>query len=985
MSIPFLLSVFDRIGYHTIRILLTVMWQSSIVLVVISLLTYMLRRKKESVRYYLWLTAILIMPLLPLLTWGISKTGTPQAEIHLIPAYSTPQALIEEVKSEPSALSQNNLGNDQNNGLQNIELITSEISNSDMEFNPGTRISIFDYPWAFAFILYFVIVAFHLIFIIIGRIKIRNWIVTCVPTTDPHVINVFQDVKERMAISKDILIIENKHLPAPMTCRIFNPVVVLPSGFTDRVSTAELRAVAIHEFSHIKHKDLFILSIVSVVRAVFFFHPLLWFAAHEISFLVESSCDNEVLNLTGDRLSYAKMLSRLAHNMHHRIIKTELAVGIIFSKSMFYRRINCIVSRSKEQIRNLSRLAVAITVAAVIVSLTTALLTPLAEKLNPDIASAKKTTGWMNGKIVDYDGNPVSGALLVLTHDAVDPSEAITDKDGKYSFENLTETIFYRITMSQKEYGTFYFNYIPSNQINNFRIKKADHFLSGKVVDANGNPIEGARIETDPIRIESEVVYCDERTDIDGNFRLNNIFTETVCVYVNHIQHGYKAFDSVETNRNDVIFTLDSPEESEDYFSSMAYQPSGSYNTIFVQGQAPVKIDGDLLDWAPINPGIERLVRNNPPLNELSRFSFISPVNEEDLSANVQCFADESYIYFAADVTDDVVFFDNLPFLSTLGVYDTFVIKIHGDKKESSVTYMWLTCDGQGEPFLEGRDPVTKEAYPYLMESLGVKSALKQTGDGYSVEIAIPWSVPEMGGLGLEDYLGITVWIYDRDRKDMPQARKMICWAVNGINDFIEINFSKSNPGIDGREEKSLYKSDSYDRIFSVLKSAQSEDWNTAEELLKSYDEEPWIKPALAMIQGKAGKKDEMVNTFIEVIENTPHIRAGLWAEDHVHSYARTLEKNGQHEEASVVLEKITGIDILEKIVDRDISYSAHYDSRLALGYNYFMSGNYASANKTIKVLLNSKELSSLSPDSYVVTQARQLLGSIDRAIRDSK
>ncbi|MFC1552884.1 hypothetical protein ACFL6P_10030, partial [Candidatus Latescibacterota bacterium] len=308
----------------------------------------------------------------------------------------------------------------------------------------------------------------------------------------------------------------------------------------------------------------------------------------------------------------------------------------------------------------------------------------------------------------------------------------------------------------------------------------------------------------------------------DGNFLLNNIFTDTARIYVNHIQHGYKVFDSVETNKNDVIFTLDSQENSDYDFSSMASRPSGSYNTIFIQGQDSVKIDGDLSDWDTIDSGFGRLVRNNPPMNEIMRFSFLSPENEEDLSANVQFFADMDYVYFALDVTDDIVFFGDLPVMSTMGVYDTPTIKIHGNKKESSVTYMWLTCDERGKPFLEGRDPVTKDVYPYLMESLGVKYALEQTGAGYSVEIAVPWSALKLGGLNPDDYLGINVWIFDRDSRSIPQARKIVCWALNGVNDFIKITFSNINPGIESRTQNTeLFESDSFDSISKFLQCAK--------------------------------------------------------------------------------------------------------------------------------------------------------------------
>ena len=73
MNISFLLAELDSVRFLAISTFLSVLWQSSIVLVVIGILTYILRRKKESLRYSLWVTGILVIPVLPLLTWEPQK------------------------------------------------------------------------------------------------------------------------------------------------------------------------------------------------------------------------------------------------------------------------------------------------------------------------------------------------------------------------------------------------------------------------------------------------------------------------------------------------------------------------------------------------------------------------------------------------------------------------------------------------------------------------------------------------------------------------------------------------------------------------------------------------------------------------------------------------------------------------------------------------------------------------------------------------
>ncbi|GAG76865.1 unnamed protein product, partial [marine sediment metagenome] len=76
MNLSSALVQLDSMGFIVMRILLSILWQSSIVLGAVGILAYLLRNKIESVRYALWVAAIISIPVLPLLTWGVSKIGT---------------------------------------------------------------------------------------------------------------------------------------------------------------------------------------------------------------------------------------------------------------------------------------------------------------------------------------------------------------------------------------------------------------------------------------------------------------------------------------------------------------------------------------------------------------------------------------------------------------------------------------------------------------------------------------------------------------------------------------------------------------------------------------------------------------------------------------------------------------------------------------------------------------------------------------------
>ena len=78
----------DGAGFQTMRVLLSLLWQSSILLAAAALLSGVLRRRRASVRCAVWIVALLVVPMLPLLNWAASSVGSPQAAIPAIPAYT---------------------------------------------------------------------------------------------------------------------------------------------------------------------------------------------------------------------------------------------------------------------------------------------------------------------------------------------------------------------------------------------------------------------------------------------------------------------------------------------------------------------------------------------------------------------------------------------------------------------------------------------------------------------------------------------------------------------------------------------------------------------------------------------------------------------------------------------------------------------------------------------------------------------------------
>jgi beta-lactamase regulating signal transducer with metallopeptidase domain len=91
----------------------------------------------------------------------------------------------------------------------------------------------------------------------------------------------------------------------PSVARVFHPVVLLPAALLGRLSTSQLDAVMAHEREHIARRDNLKAHLHSVVEALFWFHPMVWFIGRQLMEERERACDEAVLERGHDPGEYA--------------------------------------------------------------------------------------------------------------------------------------------------------------------------------------------------------------------------------------------------------------------------------------------------------------------------------------------------------------------------------------------------------------------------------------------------------------------------------------------------------------------------------------------------------------------------------------------------------------------------------------------------------------------------------------------------------
>ena len=100
-----------------------------------------------------------------------------------------------------------------------------------------------------------------------------------------------------MRISEDVSV--------PFSAGLWRPVIVLPAG----IALEDQETIIRHEQAHIEHGDLWRTWLVTTIRDVFAFHPLVHLLHRETALYAEICCDRRVLDsIPGATRSYASML-----------------------------------------------------------------------------------------------------------------------------------------------------------------------------------------------------------------------------------------------------------------------------------------------------------------------------------------------------------------------------------------------------------------------------------------------------------------------------------------------------------------------------------------------------------------------------------------------------------------------------------------------------------------------------------------------------
>jgi TonB family protein len=156
---------------------------------------------------------------------------------------------------------------------------------------------------------------------------------------------------------------------SPVTFGLRQPVVLLPGNF-DELPLSMQEAVLCHEALHVERSDWAVTVVEELVRAVFWFHPAIWWLLGEIQLAREQAVDREVVERTQARDAYVDTLLAVAGAR----MEMDLAPAPLFlRKRHLKQRVLAVVKEARmSRIRLISTLTAGLAMLAAVCWLVTA-------------------------------------------------------------------------------------------------------------------------------------------------------------------------------------------------------------------------------------------------------------------------------------------------------------------------------------------------------------------------------------------------------------------------------------------------------------------------------------------------------------------------------------------------------------------------------------------------------------------------------------
>jgi beta-lactamase regulating signal transducer with metallopeptidase domain/peroxiredoxin/protocatechuate 3,4-dioxygenase beta subunit len=325
--------------------------------------------------------------------------------------------------------------------------------------------------------------------------------------------------RQRLGVARPIELLTSPRVTVPVALGALRPAIVLPRSIVAMASPQAIEAILLHELVHIRRADYAWNLVRRAVGALYWPHPLTWPLGRVIGRVREQACDDYCVRALGGRESYRETLLHVASGLVRR---PGPALGLAMARSTRLGQRLAWIERSRGlsscRLRWPWRLGIAAVVMVLAGTLGTielrrAQATPAQAKDEPKPAAKEavrdEKADRLGPDLVDVTvkaadtGRPIEGASIRVSAD-FENILLKTDRDGRSRVDRtgmvFRETLHLDIWADgyiQQRYSFSQEDGRDPRIPETFTVEllPGEETLGGKVVDEEGRPIAGVKVE----------------------------------------------------------------------------------------------------------------------------------------------------------------------------------------------------------------------------------------------------------------------------------------------------------------------------------------------------------------------------------------------------------------------------------------------------------------------------------------------------------
>jgi len=167
------------------------------------------------------------------------------------------------------------------------------------------------------------------------------------PVEDERLLDLLGECVRTVGLRRHLRLVEGPREEGIAVCGVLRgDRIVIPRGFRDRCSEAQIRGIFLHELGHVARWDLARNWVCLAVQALHWYHPLVWLAGRAFRSEQEAACDRFALGRlpSGDHAAYGRALLLAAERSCPLVSGAPVMVPFISPKTELKHRLTMILN-----------------------------------------------------------------------------------------------------------------------------------------------------------------------------------------------------------------------------------------------------------------------------------------------------------------------------------------------------------------------------------------------------------------------------------------------------------------------------------------------------------------------------------------------------------------------------------------------------------------------------------------------------------------